>query len=231
MPAVAFFDVDNTLMKGYSGFFATLALLKGGILKKRRLFQALFYRLVGPLTSGKGSSQELLRRMYGIAMTDMAGSRLEEILEIGRDCFEKRMKPRLYREGIEAIKRHKEEGDPVYLITSGPTMVIRWLAEFLGVDGEFSAGPVIDSSGRLTREIRMPITYREGKVAAAEEAVRKHRARWEACTYYADSADDLYLLEKVGHPVLVNPDWRLKRIGKERRWPVLLWGPKSNLSP
>lgn len=213
-----FFDVDKTLVKGYSGFYTTLALIQHGVLKKRRIPMALFYRLIGPLHRGDPA---LLRKMYEIAIRDMAGMSLEEILKIGRVCFERWIRPRIYREAVDVIEFHRKQGDPVYLITSGPYMTIRILAEFLGVDGEYSAGPVIDDSGVLTSRLDLPVFYREGKVAAAEEAARKHAVALRDCHFYSDSIDDLFLLEKVGHPHLVNPDKKLKKIGRDRDWPIL----------
>ena len=42
-----------------------------------------------------------------------------------------------------------------------------------------------------------------------------------ASTAYSDSAADLPFLEVVGRPVAVNPDRRLRRVARERGWPVL----------
>ena len=42
-----------------------------------------------------------------------------------------------------------------------------------------------------------------------------------ACTAYSDSHTDLPFLEAVGIPVAVNPDRELRRIARERGWPVL----------
>jgi phosphoserine phosphatase len=45
-----------------------------------------------------------------------------------------------------------------------------------------------------------------------------------ADTYvYADSFSDLPLLAGVGHPTAVNPDVRLYRLARRRRWPVEEW--------
>lgn len=213
--SIVFFDVDNTLMKGFSGFYTTLLLMKRGVIKKRRLPAALLYRLIGPLRKTN------LKKIYEIAMCDMAGWPLKDILEIGRECFERSIKPRLYVEAIREIQRHKMAGRPVYLITSGPYMTIKILADFLGVNGDYSAGPVIDAQGILMREIRTPICYREGKVEVAEKILCQHQASWKESYFYGDSIDDTFLLGKVGHPVMVNPDKRLARIGKKLNWPVL----------
>jgi len=41
------------------------------------------------------------------------------------------------------------------------------------------------------------------------------------CTAYSDSHTDLPFLEAVGNPVAVNPDRELRRIARDRGWPVL----------
>jgi len=40
---------------------------------------------------------------------------------------------------------------------------------------------------------------------------------------YSDSVTDVHMLEVVGHPHAVNPDKELRRIAKEREWPVLVF--------
>lgn len=215
MSGVAFFDVDRTLVHGYTGFFATLILIQRKVIKKRHLPLAVFYRLVSSFHKGDVS------KLYQLAINDMAGSRLKDILAIGLECFERWIRPRIYREGIRRIEEHKKKGDKVYLVTSGPTMVIQNLAEFLKVDGYYSAGPVVDEKGIMTDRLRLPVYYREGKIPAAEEVVQKEGVAWKDCSYYADDLDDLFLLEKVGHPIVVNPGRKLRKLALERGWPVL----------
>ncbi len=212
---IAFFDVDNTLVDGYSGYYTTLLLIRKNILKKRRIAQALFYKILSPLYQGD------LKTMYEIAIRDMAGIPMDDILKIGRECFEKDIKPRLFVDALKYVRRHQKKGDPVYLITSGPYMTVQILSEYLKADGQYSAAPVVDAKGILTRKIKMPIYYREGKVVAAQEVLAKHKVHWKDCYYYADSTDDLFLFEKVGHPVLVNPGQKLRDIGQKKNWEIL----------
>ena len=213
---ITFFDFDKTLMKGYSGFYTTLRLIQKKIVKKRRIAAAIFYKIISPLYKGD------IARMYQMAIDDMAGRTLAEILAIGRDCFEKDVRPRLYPEGVALIRRLKKEGHKIFLVTSGPSMTMEIVAESLGVDGHASAGPII-KAGILQNILKRPLPYREGKVAAAEEILRREGVGWESTSYYADNIDDLFLLEKVAHPVLVNPDRRLRKIGESRAWPTLTW--------
>jgi phosphoserine phosphatase len=40
------------------------------------------------------------------------------------------------------------------------------------------------------------------------------------CSFFSDSIYDLPLLESVGTPVAVNPDFRLRRIARWRGWTI-----------
>ena len=188
-------------------------------MKKRRLLQALFYKAISNFCPVD------LKKIYEIACMDMNGMLLDEVLKIGEECFQQEIKPRLYQEAIAKIQEHKRKGDLTYLVTSAPYMTVAHLAHFLQVDGYFSAGPVIDYTknpvGILRREVQTPLYYREGKVIAAEEVSAKHKISLQNCYYYADSIDDVFLFEKVGHPCLVNPDSKIKKIAKQKNWPVL----------
>src|SRR5450756_586021 len=61
----------------------------------------------------------------------------------------------------------------------------------------------------------------EGKLAMAEEYAAAHGADLSDCYFYSDSASDLPLLEAVGHPVMVNPQLKLRMATRGRSWPVL----------
>ena len=37
---------------------------------------------------------------------------------------------------------------------------------------------------------------------------------------YGDHIQDLHLFRNIGHPVAVNPSWRLKRQARRHRWPI-----------
>jgi len=48
-----------------------------------------------------------------------------------------------------------------------------------------------------------------------------HRQTLENSWFYSDSHNDLPLLEKVTHPVAVDPDEILRRHAAEYGWPVI----------
>ena len=77
--------------------------------------------------------------------------------------------------------------------------------------------------GELTGSFNRPLCYGEGKLERARALVRSLDARFEQTAFYTDSITDLPLLEAVGHPVVVNPDARLRRVAKRRGWLIEDW--------
>lgn len=212
--SLVFFDVDETLVDGNSGYYTTLRLIRHRILKKRRLFQAIYYSVANLF------AHQDVQKIYRIAIADMAGMTLKHAFEIGRECLEKDIKPRLFPKGIEQIRRHKEAGDIVILLTSGPYMTIQPLKEYLGVNDFHASGPRIEN-GILTGELQLPLCYGAGKLHYAEESCKKYGVSLPDCTFYSNDVTDLPILEKVGSPRAVNPHKDLEKVAIERGWPVL----------
>ena len=214
MKAVAFFDVDNTLIKGYSGYYATLELIRRGIIKKRRLLQALYYQLLSPIYYGN------VRKMYEIAIRDMAGSSLEKILEIGEEVFQKKIKHCFYIEALEKIQDHRLAQDRIALISSGPYMIVKAIADYLKVDTLFAVGPVVQNK-ILQNRLETPFCFQEGKLQLAQDYVQQLDVSLDQCSFYSDSIQDLLLLKAVGYPKVVNPDFSLKGAALKYKWPIL----------
>jgi phosphoserine phosphatase len=63
--------------------------------------------------------------------------------------------------------------------------------------------------------------FRAEKSARVMEFIARAGESPEDCGFYSDSIYDLPLLEAIGHPVAVNPDFRLRRIAARRGWPII----------
>jgi len=73
----------------------------------------------------------------------------------------------------------------------------------------------------MTSEEMGPMAFMEVKLDMAMEYCREKGADPADCWFYSDSASDLPLLEAVGHPVMVNPQLKLRQETRGRGWPVL----------
>jgi len=212
---IAFFDVDNTLCDCISGFHTTLELMRRNIIKKRRIFRALIYNAMGRLYFNAD-----VRHLYEMAFVDMAGTHITDILAIGKHAFDHYVKPTLFVDALAEIEKRKAEGCAVVLISSGPYMMVKNMEAYLKADASFSNGPVI-LDGILQNKFQDPLCYKEGKVDIARRFAQEHGVSLEDCYFYSDSLSDMPLLSAVGKPMVVNPDYKLKRIAVQRNWPIL----------
>jgi phosphoserine phosphatase len=94
------------------------------------------------------------------------------------------------------------------------------LAAHLGFPGQYVCTHLESQDGHLTGHIVPPVCLGSGKVVWAERFAAEHYVDLSASHFYTDSITDLPLLERVGHPVAVNPDARLRRLARKRDWPI-----------
>ena len=68
--------------------------------------------------------------------------------------------------------------------------------------------------------------YFEGEgESITENWVYTDSIEWNNGWFYTDSVTDLPLLERVGHPVITNPDPLLYWTARRRQWPVIFFDP------
>lgn len=146
-------------------------------------------------------------------------------LEAARTRFvAEEIAPRLLEPALELVRRHREAGDLLAIVTSTNEFVTAPIARALGIDELLATELERDGHGRVTGRIRGVPALREGKVERVQAWLAARGLALEGCersTYYGDSTNDLPLLERVTHPVATNPGPALERIAAARGWPVM----------
>jgi HAD superfamily hydrolase (TIGR01490 family) len=122
----------------------------------------------------------------------------------------------------DEIARRKAEGYLCAIVTASTSYSAEPVGRAVGIDHVLSSHlEVVD--GAFTGEVVPPFCYGEGKVVAVESWARTHGVDLTQSAFFTDSISDLPLLERVGEPVAVNPDPRLRWVARRRRWPVFRW--------
>jgi phosphoserine phosphatase len=62
------------------------------------------------------------------------------------------------------------------------------------------------------------------KIEKVTKAICDQGLTLKEAAFYTDSYTDRPLLEAVGFPFAVNPDFRLRRLARKRGWPILEYG-------
>jgi HAD superfamily hydrolase (TIGR01490 family) len=131
--------------------------------------------------------------------------------------------PHVSSSARDTVKRHRDAGDFVAIVTGATTYAARPLARELGIDHVVCTELEIDAQGCFTGRYHDPICYGAGKIQRTLLVAERENFSIEEATFYSDSITDLPLLEKVKQPIVVNPDARLKRVAARRGWRIENW--------
>lgn len=209
----AFFDMDKTLIAENSGSLLMRYRYERGEASSwdlaRGLASYLRYK-IGALDIQSWTSE---------MAAEFSGREESEVFEEAREWFSEMVAPTIYPQARELIDHHLEEGHVVAIVSGATRFVTEPLATFLGVDHSLYTRMEVED-GRLTGRVVEPVCFEGGKVYWLQRFIAKHDIDLAKSWFYTDSVTDLPLLEKVGHPVVTNPDPLLYRAAVSRRWPV-----------
>jgi HAD superfamily hydrolase (TIGR01490 family) len=213
----ALFDMDRTLVRKETASLYVRYQIEIGEASWADLVKTTFWvaqYTLGILDMPK-VAEKVLQGIRGVPETVLA-ARCD-------DWFSRYVEPHIADRGREAVARHRAAGD-VCAIVTGTSPYASWpLARRLGIEHVVSSVFEIDGDDRFTGRYERPLCLGDGKAARAEALARRCGFRLEDAVFYTDSVSDLPLLERVGHPVVVNPDPRLRRIAEQRRWRIERW--------
>ncbi len=208
-PVVVYFDLDRTLIAGYSITSLALEKMWSGSLSARRILQHAGIFLHWGL--GRSDYHQLLESTVGA----MAGMSEAEIEDLGERAFERRIRPIIYSEGQQLIDAHKALGHEPVIVTSATRYQALPIARHLGVDQIYCTELEV-AHGLITGNATP--CYGPGKKKAADVHMGFRQAALRDAYFYTDSCEDLPLLEEVGHPIAVNAKNSLARIATARDW-------------
>ncbi len=213
--ALAIFDLDNTLLAGDSDYLWGRFLVEKGAVDGIRYEREneRFYQLY---KEGRLDILEFLR--FSLAPLRQHS---RAMLEAWREEFlETHIAPLISEQSRQLVERHRQAGDTLLIITATNAFVTRPIAQRFGIDHLIATEPeTLD--GHYTGEVAGEPSFREGKVNRLESWLADHGADLRGSWFYSDSHNDLPLLERVEHPVAVDPDETLAQVARQRQWPIL----------
>ncbi|MCB1685390.1 MAG: HAD family hydrolase, partial [Pseudomonadales bacterium] len=217
-PVVAYFDLDRTLISGYSITALALEKMWSGLSPRRMLIHIGIFLEYG---LGRSDYHGLLQATVGA----LAGRPEREMIDLGARAFERRLSGLIYDEARQLIAAHQSRQHEVVIITSATRYQAAPVAEALGVEQLLCTELEIDA-GVITGNVTP--CYGDEKLSAAVRFGQQQGAGLESAFFYSDSEEDLPLLDAVGRPVAVNAKPSLSRIATERGWPQLVFAQQSD---
>lgn len=216
-PAIAFFDLDGTLIPGS----ANIPFAKAG-------FRAGFVtipELLGDLRNGasfvlSGASDDRSAQVRDRILRAVAGHEASEVEALG-EGFMPDLVASLRPQMAPVLAQHAQQGHVRVVLSASPTEIVSRFADQAGLDLGIGTTAARDADGRYTGELHGPFCYREGKAQIMAEFAAARGVDLADCYAYSDSVSDLPMLEAVGHPVAVHPEAELRTIAAEQGWPII----------
>jgi len=215
--AAAFFDVDNTLMRGASIYHFARGLAARKMFGPRDLVKMAIGQVIFRARGAEDADRIDAAREAALAF--VAGHKVADIALLGEEIYDDTMADRIWEGSRELTQAHLDAGQRVWLVTATPVELAEILARRLGLTG--ALGTVAEvSDGMYTGRLVGGLLHGAAKAAAVQALAQRENLDLARCSAYSDSMNDLPMLNLVGHPNVVNPDGQLRTLAKERNWPI-----------
>ena len=209
----AFFDLDRTLLAGFSAVEFVRDGLASGRLKPLDLVGIL--ATAAQFQAGGSSFSSFVT---GTSAT-LRGMSEDEFATAAERIFTERLAAEIYPEARALVRAHLRKGHTLAIVSSATSYQVDPIARELEIPTVLCTRlEVVD--GRFTGEVIRPTCYGEGKAVAARGFARERGIDLAQSFFYTDSHEDLPLLEIVGNPRPLNPGRQLAQIAIRRGWPI-----------
>ena len=213
--SAAFFDLDNTMVRGSTLYFLGRAMYQRGFFTKADISKFVVANVRFRLTGTE--KPEVIARFQKAATDFIGGHDVKEIYAIGESVYDEYVSPALIKGTIEIAKQHLADGEEVWLVTAAPEDMAKLIADRLGFTGAIGSKVAIED-GKYTGRLIGKILHGSEKAVAVKELAAQRGFELSNCHAYSDSASDLPLLLSVGTPHAINPDARLRIKALAENW-------------
>lgn len=212
---LAIFDLDNTLIAGDSDYLWGQFLVDQGIVD-REAYEAANAHFYEEYKLGRLDIDEFLT----FALKPLSEHPPEQLLAWRAAFVREKIEPILLPAARALIEHHRSLGDTLMIITATNRFVTEPIAAAYNIEHLIATAPEF-SDGRYTgRYLGIPC-FQAGKVTRLEAWLEEHDANLDGSWFYSDSHNDLPLLERVAHPVAVDPDDTLAARARENGWNII----------
>ena len=217
----AFFDLDGTLVAGFTGVIMTRERFRSRDMGVGELIAMVTAGL--NMQFGRIEFEGLINKATEV----LRGRPLSDLQQIGERLFAEKIEKRIYPEMRELVSAHMERGHTVVLSSSALTIQVEPVARFLGIPYTLSNRFDVDINGVLTGKVLKPILWGPGKANAVQKFAADNDIDLSQSYFYADGDEDIALMHLVGNPRPTNPGEKMAEVARKRGWPILQFNSRG----
>jgi HAD superfamily hydrolase (TIGR01490 family) len=211
----AFFDVDNTMIRGASIYFFGKGMAGRGLVTTGDLvrfgWQQLRFRIRGK------EDLAAVAEAREKALSLVAGKSVVDIVAYGEEIYDELMADRIWSGTRALAQAHLDAGQRVWLVTATPVELARIIAKRLGLTGALGTVAEVENGLYTGRLVGEPL-HGPSKAEAVKALAEREGLDLARCTAYSDSVNDIPMLSAVGQGVAINPDAGLLAAARENGW-------------
>ena len=212
---IALFDLDNTLIAGDSDFLWGCFLVEQGIVDAA-LYERENQRFYDQYKVGELDIHEFMAFQLRL----LSEHSLDTLQQWRKQYVEEKIAPILLPRARALIERHRQQGDTLVVITATNRFITDPVVELYGIP-HLIATEAEMLNDQYTGKVAGTPSFQGGKVERLTDWLTENRQSLQNSWFYSDSHNDLPLLNKVTHPVAVDPDEILKRHANDHDWPII----------
>jgi HAD superfamily hydrolase (TIGR01490 family) len=215
--AGAFFDIDNTIVRGASIFHLAMGLAKRHFFSSSDaagfVWDQVKFRLSGAENAGDMADATEL------ALSFVKGHEVSEVVQLGREIFDDRIVDKVYPQTLALARAHLDVGQRVWLVSAAPVELATIIAKRLGLTGALGTVSETENGVYTGRLVGRPL-HGPAKAEAVRALAEREGLDLVRCAAYSDSSNDIPMLSLVGNPCAVNPDKKLRLHARDLGWGI-----------
>ena len=211
----AFFDFDKTLLQVESGrlgiqWLWDRRMVPLGYILKIQVANFFYQRRM--------ISDE---RMVRILLTFYKNRPFLDFQNGAEDFYKEYLSPHLAPRILSRVRFHKNEGHLLVLISGSVRYLLEPVVKALEFDYLLCTDLEVGPDGLMTGKPKGPVCVDQNKKTLTLKLAEDIGLNLDHCYAYGNHQSDLPLLAIVGHPHAVEPTQILKKIARQRSWPIL----------
>lgn len=213
--SLAIFDLDNTLIGDDSDYLWGQFLVDQGIVDKG-YYESANTKFYDDYKHGTLDISEFLK----FSLKPLSEHDPEQLYRWRAQFIDNIIKPILLPAAQLLIDKHRKRGDTLMVITATNRFVTEPIVALYGISHLLATTPTF-ANGRYTGGFDGIPCFQAGKVKQLETWLQNSNETLADSWFYSDSHNDLPLLQRVDHPVAVDPDEKLIQYARNADWPII----------
>lgn len=219
MTNIAIFDMDGTIMRGYSQSHFVRFLYKKKIIGPLFICKSYIWFLLYRLNLSN-NVEGAMNALYG----HFAGWEEREFNSLIDDFIDTNLKDKIFSDATGLIRRLKKTGYLIVLISAAICPIVARVKNYIGADFQLCT-ELEFKNNKISGYVLHHVNYSQARIHSYLNFIHSMKIKHTNIKVhlYTDHQSDSELLSLVDYPTVVNANKKLKKIALDNNWPSVVF--------